>query len=105
MFLGLITAGVIPVGNLFPPSYYSASLWNTLIVAAVFVVGLLVLFGFVMGFILSISDYQKMGAKSRKSMVKYSFVVIPFLLVFALTFFVGGISKDIKWEMVKRNVQ
>lgn len=104
VFLGLVTAGTIPVGNLFPQQYYSASLWNTLIVAACIAVGLLFLFGFLMGFILVLVDYKKMSAKSRKEMIGYSFVVVPFLFVFAITFFAGGIKKDTKWEMVKRNV-
>ena len=105
VFLGLVTAGTIPVGNMFPQEYYSASLWNTLIVAACIAVGLLFLFGFLMGFILVLVDYKKMSAKSRKEMIGYSFVVVPFLFVFAITFFAGGIKKDTKWEMVKRNVQ
>ena len=104
-FLGLVAGGVIPVDNLFPQSYYVSTIWNTLIVAASIAVVLLLLFGFLMGFILSILDYEKMGANKRKQMVPYSFVVIPFLFVFAITFFAGGIKKDTKWEMVKRNVK
>ncbi len=82
--------------------YYQAALVNTIVVAAVIIVGLIVMFGFVQGFILAMLDYKKMGAKSRKELMGAVFLFPVFLMIYAWTLMVGAMSKP-SWNKLKRN--
>lgn len=100
-FTALVQAGIISV-TMLPVSYYSAMLWNTLIVAGCVIGGLFVLFGFFQAAILAFTNYDKLGAKKRSDMISAVLLFPVFLLLYGITISIGAMSKP-SWGKVTRN--
>ncbi len=95
-YTALIVTGHIAV-SFMPVAYYHSMLFTTLIVAAGVVGGLFVLFGFLQGAFLAITDYKKLGAKKRRELVSAVLLFPLFLGMYAVTLCIGAMSKP-KWN-------
>ena len=86
-----------------PPEYYRAMVWNTLFAAIGIAVGLFVLFGYVQGIFLVLTDYKKLGASGRRELLGAVLGFPAFLVLYGVTLLVGACSKP-TWGTVTRNV-
>ena len=86
-----------------PPEYYQAMIWNTVWCAIGIAVGLFLLFGYVQGIFLALSDYKKLGAKRRRELAGTVLGFPAFLILYGITLLVGACSKP-SWGKVARNV-
>lgn len=86
-----------------PPEYYQAMIWNTVWCAVGIAVGLFLLFGYVQGIFLALSDYKKLGAKRRRELAGTVLGFPAFLILYGITLLVGACSKP-SWGKVARNV-
>ena len=102
VYLGFAGYGGIELA-LFSAEYYRLSLWNTIFAAAGIAVGLFILFGYIQGLILAITDYKKLGAKNRRALTGTVFGFPAFLILYGITLLVGACSKP-SWGRVARNV-
>ena len=102
VYLGFAGYGGIEL-TLFSAEYYRLSLWNTIFAAAGIAVGLFILFGYIQGLILAITDYKKLGAKNRRALTGTVFGFPAFLILYGITLLVGACSKP-SWGRVARNV-
>ncbi len=91
--------------SMFPQEYYRGMIFTYLIVAACILVGLFVLFGYIQGFILVMTDYRKIGAKNRRELLSTVFMFPFFLILYAVTLLAGAVSKPKGWQKPKRNLQ
>lgn len=86
-----------------PPEYYRAMVWNTLFAAIGIAVGLFVLFGYVQGIFLVLTDYKQLGASGRRELLGAVLGFPAFLVLYGVTLLVGACSKP-TWGTVTRNV-
>ena len=84
-------------------AYYQSMVWNTLFSALGIAVGLFILFGYVQGIFLAVSDYKKLGASRRLELVGTVLGFPAFLVLYGVTLLVGACSKP-SWGKVTRNV-
>lgn len=101
LYLGFAAYGGLEVA-LFGAAYYQSVLWNTVIIIAAVLLGLFVLFGYLQALFLVISDYKKLGAKNRRELISAVFLFPVFLILYAVTIFMGTMSKP-TWGKAKRN--
>ena len=78
-------------------------MWNTIIVAAVVLVALFILFGYVQAFIIVMTDYKKLGAERRSQLLPAVLLFPAFLILYMFTLGKGTVSKPKKWDKIKRN--
>lgn len=104
LFCGFAAYGALPL-TMFPAEYYRGMIFTYLIVAACILVGLFILFGYIQGLILVITDYKKIGAKKRRELFSTVFLFPVFLILYAVTLLAGAVSKPKGWQKPKRNVQ
>ncbi len=104
LFCGFAAYGGMPL-SMFPPEYYRGMIFTYLIVAACILVALFLLFGYIQGFILVMTDYKKLGAKRRRELISTVFLFPVFLILYAVTLLTGAVSKPKGWQKPKRNVQ
>ena len=103
IFLGFAGYGGMEL-TLYSAEFYRLSLWNTIFAAAGIAVGLFVLFGYIQGLILAITDYKKLGAKKRRELTGTVFGFPAFLVLYGITLMVGACSKPKGWGTAARNV-
>ena len=84
-------------------AYYQSMVWNTLFSALGIAVGLFILFGYVQGIFLAVSDYKKLGASRRRELVGTVLSFPAFLVLYGVTLLVGACSKP-SWGKVTRNL-
>ena len=84
-------------------AYYQSMVWNTLFSALGIAVGLFILFGYVQGIFLAVSDYKKLGASRCRELVGTVLGFPAFLVLYGVTLLVGACSKP-SWGKVTRNV-
>lgn len=103
VFLGFAGYGGMELA-LFPVEFYRLSLWNTLFAAAGIAVGLFILFGYIQGLILALTDYKKLGAKNRRALTGTVLGFPAFLVLYGITLMAGTCSKPKGWGTAARNV-
>lgn len=104
VYLGCAAYGVFEL-SLFDTSFYMTHLWTNIWVILGVVLGLFFIFGYLQAFVLAMTEYKKLGAKSRKEYLPVVPLFPFFLLLYSVTICIGMISKPKKWDAVKRNVQ
>jgi len=103
-YLACAGYGVIDI-SLYSAATYQSFLWNTVWVILGVVLGLFFIFGYLQAFILAMTEYKKLGAKSRREYLPVVLLFPFFLLLYSVTICMGMLSKPKKWGAVKRNVQ
>lgn len=102
LYIGFAGYGYIPL-QVWTPEWYRMVMWNTIIVAAVVLVALFILFGYVQAFIIVMTDYKKLGAERRSQLLPAVLLFPAFLILYMFTLGKGTVSKPKKWDKIKRN--
>ena len=100
-YLALAGTGVIET-TLQSASYYMGVLEQTGIIVAIALSVLFAFAGILQAFLLVMSDYKKLGAKSRKELMSGIIIYPCFVVVYCLTLFLGIVSRP-SWNKVNRN--
>ena len=77
-------------------------LWNTIIIGGSILIGLFVLFGYLQALFLVLTDYKKIGAKTRRELISVVLLFPFFLILYSVTISIGAMSKP-TWGKVSRN--
>ena len=102
LFAGFASTGNIEL-SLNTALDYSNMIKTTLFVMAICVASFYVLFGLLVPFVMTLTEYKKFGAKKRKELVLLIFFFPVYLIFYAFSLMIGGLKKNVKWEEVKRN--
>lgn len=100
-YLGLTGYGVIET-TLNTAPFYQNELWVSLWAILGVVLSLFILFGYVQAFILAMTEYKKLGAKSRREYLPVALLFPFFLILYSITICIGMLSKPKKWGQAKR---
>ena len=65
--------------------------------------GAILLFGLISALVIALQDYKKYGAKKRSELIGLIFLFLPYMILYAFSLLFGSMSKNKKWEKVKRN--
>ncbi len=101
IFVPFCAYEILPV-TMFAAAYYMDTLWYTVWVFGGILVGLFVLFGWLQALFLVCTDYKKMSAKNRRSLLSVVLAFPLFLILYSATVSFGAMKKP-KWHQVTRN--
>ena len=102
LYAGFAKEGAFEV-SLFTQEYYSTMFWISLWVMVGVFGGAILLFGLISALVIALQDYKKYGAKKRSELIGLIFLFLPYMILYAFSLLFGSMSKNKKWEKVKRN--
>ncbi len=101
LFLAFAGYGKLPL-SLYTQQHYFNILWGTVIILGGVLVGLFVLFGWLQALFLVLTDYKKIGAQNRRSLLTAVLFFPLFLILYSITICMGTMSKP-TWGKAKRS--
>lgn len=103
LYLGFAAYGYFET-TMFTVSYYYTVFWNTIWAGCGILLGLFVFFGWLQALFLVMTDYKKIGAQNRRSLISVVLLFPAFLILYSVTICIGTMSKP-TWGKVNRNAK
>ncbi len=100
-FLSFAAYGKLEL-TMYSVQYYYNTLWGTIWILGGILIGLFVLFGWLQAFFLVMTDYKRIGAKTRRELLSVVLCFPLFLILYSITISIGAMSKP-SWGKVGRN--